>query len=293
MALLAAFLLFQAVTLPGAVKEAKERLAAYEAKSLSLPSGQISFVDRGQGPVILVFHGISGGYDQAYEAVAGKEDRYRIIAPSRFGYPGSPLPGDASVKAQAQAYAQLLDALGIKQCYLLGTSAGGTPAIRFALDYPERVKGLILYSSAMPEAKKPDTINPWQGPPAFVLNDYLMWAFRSLFSPMMGMEAGTVETMLPISQRKDGMVLDAQVTNPDMARNYDDYPIESITCPVLILGARDDKLVDFAKTLAAAPRFPNHKLLAFDTGGHLLAGHETQVEEALEDFIATGESAIR
>lgn len=50
---------------------------------------------------------------------------------------------------QATAYVELLDKLGIDRVYLLATSAGGSVAIRFALDYPERTKGLILYCYAM------------------------------------------------------------------------------------------------------------------------------------------------
>ena len=53
-------------------------------------------------------------------------------------------------KEEVQAYVELLDKLGIDKVYLLATSAGGSIAIRFALDYPERTRGLILYCSAMP-----------------------------------------------------------------------------------------------------------------------------------------------
>jgi pimeloyl-ACP methyl ester carboxylesterase len=277
--------LMQGITLQGALQEAEARLASYGAQMMALPQGQISYVDRGEGPVILVSHGISGGFDQAYDAVAGKEGKYRLLAPSRFGYPGSAMPEDPSVKVQAAAFAQLLDALGIEQAYLLGTSAGGTPAIRFALDYPERCKGLILYSSAMPETSQPQTINAWQGPPAFTLNNFVMWAFRGLFSPLMGMEADTVRSMLPLHLRRDGMLLDAQVTNLDMARNFSDYPIESIACPVLIIGARDDKLVDVSAMEKAAPRFQTHQLLLFEDGGHLMQGHGQEVENTLDQFI--------
>ena len=290
-ALAGVWILIQGITLQGALREAETRLASYGAQVLVLPQGQIRYVDRGEGPVVLVSHGISGGFDQAYDAVAGKESKYRLLAPSRFGYPGSPLPMDASVKAQAHAFAQLLDALGVEQTYVLGTSAGGTPAIRFALDYPERCKGLILYSSAMPEISPPQTFSAWQGPPAFTLNDFVMWAFRGLFSPMMGMEANTVHGMLPLHLRRDGMQLDAQVTNPDMAKNYWDYPIEEIACPVLIIGSKDDKLIDASAMEQAAPRFPTHQLLLFESGGHLMQGHGQEVEAALDQFILNIERA--
>lgn len=291
--LLAIWATVQAITLQGALKEAEVRLKSYGAKVADLPKGQMSYVDRGEGPTILVAHGISGGFDQAYDAVAGKESKYRVLAPSRFGYPGSDLPEDPSVKAQATAYTELLDALEIEQVYMLGTSAGGTPAIRFALDYPERCKGLILYSSAMPETSPPQSVNGWQGPPAFTLNDFVMWSFRGLFSPMMGMDPNTIYSMLPLHLRKDGMKLDAQVTNPDMARNYDDYPIEDIACPVLIIGARDDKLVDVAAMEKAAPRFQNHRLLLFESGGHLMEGHGHEVDAAMDEFITEIETTMK
>ena len=61
----------------------------------------------------------------------------------------------AAYNAQTAAYVELLDKLGIDKVYLLATSAGGSVAIRFALDYPQRTKGLILYCSAMPPVEKP------------------------------------------------------------------------------------------------------------------------------------------
>ena len=49
----------------------------------------MSYIDEGDGEVIISCHGICGGYDQVYDTLADKTDTYRILAPSRFGYPGS------------------------------------------------------------------------------------------------------------------------------------------------------------------------------------------------------------
>ncbi|MFZ1646516.1 MAG: alpha/beta hydrolase, partial [Blautia wexlerae] len=62
----------------------------------------------------------------------------RIIAPSRFGYLESDVKGKGIPKDQSKAYVELLDKLGIDKVYVMGASAGGTSAIRVALDYPER-----------------------------------------------------------------------------------------------------------------------------------------------------------
>ena len=131
------------------INTAKARFAVYQEKAKTFQStqGKISYIDEGTGAPVLVCHGICGGYDQGFDVLKDKTDSCRVIAPSRFGYPGSDLPENASVDLQVEAYVELLDALGIEKAYMLGTSAGGTVAIRMALAHPERCKGLILYCS--------------------------------------------------------------------------------------------------------------------------------------------------
>ena len=53
-----------------------------------------------------------------------------------------------------------------------------------------------------------------------------------MFEPIMGMEPSTIYSMLPVNDRKDGVILDASVTNPDMARDFGDYPIEDFQVPI-------------------------------------------------------------
>ena len=268
-----------------AVKEGKERLVTYGAKTANLSYGNMTYVDRGEGEIILSVHGIFGGYDQAYDTCKNFSSDYRIIAPSRFGYLGSDILGNGTPAEQAFAYIELLDELGIDKVYLLATSAGGSIAIRFALDYPERTKGLILYCSAMPYAEEPKKYSEYAGPPAFLCNDYAMFFISPLFEPIMGMESSTIYSMLPVEDRKEGVILDASVTNPDMARNFDDYEIESLQVPSLILHAKDDKLANYEDTLNALGRFPNCKFISFETGGHMMVGHSKEIEKAVSEFV--------
>ena len=109
--------------------------------AIELSYGNMSCADIGNGEVILSVHGIFGGYDQAYDTCKDFASDYRIFAPSRFGYLGSDIKGTGTPAEQAEAYVELLDRLGINPVYILSTSVGGSVAIRFALDYPERTKG--------------------------------------------------------------------------------------------------------------------------------------------------------
>lgn len=175
---------------------------------------------------------------------------------------------------------------GYDQAYVLATSAGGTPAIRFALDYPERVKGLILFCSAMPVAEKPESFLEYQAPPEPLLSDYAMYLISPLMEAMMGMPASTVEGILPVADRKIGVVLDGKLTNPDMERNFEQYPIEDLQVPVLILHSEDDPVASFEKVRNARHRFPNLTLVSFPDGGHMMEGHGAEIDKALDDFLA-------
>lgn len=282
---LAAYLVVQGIRCSTAAEESKERLAAYGAKAVQLSYGNMSYVDTGNGEAILSVHGIFGGYDQAHDTCKDFSADYRIIAPSRFGYLGSDILGGGTPAEQAAAYVELLDVLGIDKVYLLATSAGGSVAVRFALDYPERTKGLILYCSAMPFTEKPEKISAYAGPPAFLCSDFAMFLISPLFEPIMGMEPSTIYSMLPVGDRKNGVILDASVTNLDMAGNFDDYPIEDLQVPALVLHAKDDKLASYTDTERAVKRFPDCTFVSFESGGHLLEGHGEEIKAAVSKFI--------
>ena len=270
--IIAAILLYLSVELilcHNAVKQAYRRLKTYNAQTVELSSGKMTYVDSGEGEVLFVVHGISGGYD-TIDMMKDKQGDYRIIVPSRFGYLGSDMPQDTTPLNQVNAFIELLDKLNIDKVFLFGTSAGGTIAIKFALEHPERVKGLILYSTAAPFLEKPTSYMKYAGVPKFLTNDFGMWICRHFFKPMMGMETDTIYSILPVKERRAGMINDAAVNNIDMAKNFDEYPIETLKVNSLIAQAKDDKMADYNQIAKSITRFPNCKFLVFETGGHLL-----------------------
>ncbi len=265
--------------------DAQDKLNSYETNTASLSYGSMTYIDAGEGEIILSIHGIFGGYDQAYDSVKRRESKNRLIAPSRFGYLGSDVKGNGTPEEQAAAFKELLDYLEIDQVFVLATSAGGTPAIRFALDYPERVKGLILFCSAIPVNEKPEKYIEYQAPPEPLLSDYAMYLISPLMPSLMGMPASTVKSIQPIAERKVGVVLDGRLTNPDMERNFEQYPIEELKVPVLILHSEDDPVASFEKVKNVQHRFPDLTLVSFPDGGHMMVGYSDEIEKALDDFL--------
>ncbi|MGI5897783.1 MAG: alpha/beta fold hydrolase [Candidatus Dojkabacteria bacterium] len=169
--------------------------------------------------------------------------------------------------------------------FVLATSAGGTPAIRFVLDYPERVKGLILFCSAMPVNEKPEKYLEYQAPPEPLLSDYAMYLISPLMPVMMGLPASTVKNILPVTERKEGVILDGKITNSDMERNFDEYPIEELKVPTLILHSEDDNVARFEKVKNVKHRFTNLELVIFPDGGHMMKGHGDEIDRELDKFL--------
>ena len=141
----------------------------------------------------------------------------------------------------------------------------------------------IIYQ-CMPYTEKPEKFMKYAGPPSFLCNNFTMFLISPLFESIMGMDSSTIYDMLPVSDRKDGVILDSSVTNIDMAKNYNDYPIEELQVPTLIFHAKDDKLASYTDTEKAVRRFPDCTFISFENGGHLMTGHGEEIKKAVSDF---------
>lgn len=137
----------------------------------------------------------------------------------------------------------------------------------------------------MPFVGKPEKYSEYAGPPAFFCKDFTMFLISPLFEPIMGMEPSTIYSMLPVSERREGVVLDGSVTNLDMAKNYDDYHIEDLQVPTLAFQAKDDKLISYSDTEKAVKRIPDCTFISFESGGHLMEGHGEEIKQAVSKFI--------
>ena len=269
-------------------KTAMDRFFVYKAKANSINSsyGQISYIDEGEGEPFLVFHGITGGYDQGFDVLSGRTADYRVIAPSRFGYPGSDMPKDATLDMQVEAFIELLDVIGIEKTFVVATSAGGAVAQRFALMYPERCKGLVLYCSGYPAAEKPTKpAEGMAGPPKAICNDFAMWMINPLFKPIMGMDRSVIKQIMPMKERRAGIVFDGDVVNKDHTDHYDNYDLKNIKVPVLIIHSEDDKLADSKKAKYWSKEIPDCTSVFFLGGGHLMTGNSEEINNVLDGFV--------
>ena len=137
----------------------------------------------------------------------------------------------------------------------------------------------------MPVTEKPESFIEYQAPPQPFLSDYAMYLISPLMPPLLGMPASTVKIIQPTAERKAGAIIDGKLTNPDMERHFEDYPIEELKVPVLILHSEDDPIASFEKVKNAQHRFPDLTLVTFPDGGHMMTGHSQEIDQALDVFL--------
>ena len=133
-----------------------------DRQNVATPSGNISYVERGHGPVALFVHGVLlNGYLWRHQ-LNQLHDTRRCIAVDLLAHGKTEISAtqDVSVTANAHMLAQFLDALQIDQVDLVGNDSGGGICQIFAALYPQRVRSLVLtncdaHDNWPPEAFKP------------------------------------------------------------------------------------------------------------------------------------------
>ena len=109
---------------------------------------RVCFRLQGEGPSIILIHGITGRSDQWDPALGDLATAHTVLAPDLLGHGESAKPrGDYSLGAYASGVRDTMVALGIDRGTIVGHSLGGGIAMQFAYQFPERCERMVLVSS--------------------------------------------------------------------------------------------------------------------------------------------------
>jgi pimeloyl-ACP methyl ester carboxylesterase len=110
---------------------------------------KIYWDEQGHGEPVLLIMGLGWASALWHRTRPVLAERYRTIALDNRGVGRSDVPpGPYSIALMASDAASVLDAAGIESAHVFGISMGGMIAQEFALQYPERVRSLILGCTA-------------------------------------------------------------------------------------------------------------------------------------------------
>jgi pimeloyl-ACP methyl ester carboxylesterase len=119
-----------------------------EHKTVRLHGRTVGYLEAGEGPVLLLLHGMAGTCENWERTIAPLARGHLVIAPDFPGHGESePGGGDYSLGGLASGLRDLLAVLGHDRATLVGHSLGGGVAMQFAYQFPEIVERLVLVSS--------------------------------------------------------------------------------------------------------------------------------------------------
>lgn len=117
------------------------------AKTAMLHGRPVLYAEAGEGPVLLLIHGMAGTFENWREVIEPLAVHHTVIAPDLPGHGGSGGGADYSLGSLAAGLRDLLVKLGHERATLVGHSLGGGIAMQFSYQFPEMVERLVLVSS--------------------------------------------------------------------------------------------------------------------------------------------------
>lgn len=127
-----------------------DNLSRFPLRTLQLNGRRLAYREAGEGPVLLLLHGISSGSGSWVRQLEDLSDRFRVVAWDAPGYGGSEPLDTATPTAMdyARVLLGLVEALDLERPLLVGHSLGALQASAFACAYGERLAGLVLADPA-------------------------------------------------------------------------------------------------------------------------------------------------
>jgi pimeloyl-ACP methyl ester carboxylesterase len=123
-------------------------MSRIESTQIELHGHRVNYRIAGEGPLIVLVHGITSTSDCWREVMPWLADDFTVLALDLLGHGESAKPrGDYSLGAYASGIRDLIVALGYERGTFLGHSLGGGVAMQLAYQFPERCERIVLVSS--------------------------------------------------------------------------------------------------------------------------------------------------
>jgi 3-oxoadipate enol-lactonase len=241
---------------------------------------RIYWDEQGQGEPVLLIMGLAYPSQMWYRTRPLLVSRYRTVALDNRGIGLSDVPpGPYPIALMASDAKAVMDAAGIESAHVFGVSMGGMIAQEFALQYPARVRSLILGCTAAGGATavraEPEAIQ--------------MLMRREKMSPEQAAEAAVPFIYDPTTLRErideDLVIRRPWFPSPEGYAaqlqgiiGWEAYSrLGQIIASTLVIHGESDRLIPPGNATLIAERIPAAKLVMIPHASHLFLTDQTEV----------------
>jgi pimeloyl-ACP methyl ester carboxylesterase len=219
-----------------------------------------NFVEKGEGPVLLLLHGLFGALSN-WEYVLGKfSSKYKVVIPLMPIYE-LPLLG-ANVDALAKFIHKFVEYKKFDKVTLLGNSLGGHVALVYTLDHPERVHAMMLTgSSGLYEEGMGGTF------PKRENYDYIRERVEYTFYDPKTATKELVDEVFEVVNNRNKILRILSMAKSAMRHNLR-KEIPSIKIPVSLIWGKEDRITPAEVGEEFHSLLPNSELYFIDQCGH-------------------------
>ena len=228
---------------------------------------------------ILLVHGVADTSKAWFAWVPRLSRQYRVLRPDMRGFGHSSVPPadyNWSLQGFAQDLQTLLNQLELESVHIVGQRVGGSVAMQFAHDYPNRVKSLTVIGG--PATLSQSSLNPGAWLAQVQKDGVEAWA-RST----MGRRLGNVSPAM-----KEWWITEMGKSSPQVMAGIFQYVgsmdisalLPQIQAPTLVITSDRSALASVETVREWQMRIPNSQLLVLPSPAYHLAA--TMPEECAE-----------
>lgn len=247
---------------------------------------RLHYNDIGAGPAVVCLHGGgpgASGWSNFSQNVAALSAKYRLLLVDmpQFGRSEKVVIQEGRLTYVARVLKDFLDRLGIGKAHFIGNSMGAQTALKFAIDYPDRIDRLV----ALGNGAVTQTVlapRPTEGVK-------LIQGFYKGAGPTREKLRRLIETLVYDSSFLTDALLEqrfAAANDPETVALWSKNPppnedigalLGKIACPTLLIWGIEDRFSPLEGGLALLKRLKDARLHVFAQ-----CGHWAQVEKARE-----------
>ena len=237
-----------------------------QSKTIKIDGRDVLYYTAGQGEPLVVIHGGGGDARTWWLNIAELAEKYTVYAPDLPGFGGSqPLDGDYYIPELVDFVDRFAKSLGLEKFYLIGHSLGGGIALNYTLNFPQKIKKLVLVSSLCLGRE----IAFWVR--LFSLPAFIRYIGGLTIGVLKGVkwmlkQLNPAEFVMPLSPAS--MTVGGSITNFRQQTLVLEKRLSEVKMPTLLVWGAKDPIVPVMQAYRAAKAIPDCRVEVFKKRGH-------------------------